>query len=248
MREALGLFNKILLGSPGWPCSFQHIVSGFQLAPVGVPLAAVLGSLLVGVAVTVVAAVLPALRAARIALLTPLLSRRVVAVVGRLFSWSLPGRPGRLNSGRNPRRTAITAAALMVGVALVTGVTVVMQSAKTSLSAQTEDTIKAQVVIGGDQNGPRPPTFDGSVLAATAALPGVRSVAGLWHDQALVDGKPTSVSATDDLARLSDAYGAAGLSTLTGSQIAVGTREAAEHGWTVGSGVRVRLSRGEARE
>ena len=285
--------------------AFQHFAGGLQLASVGVPMAAVVSSLLVGVVVTVVAAVLPALRASRIApiaamqevatpdrpltritvtgavvgaagattlglglyatssltliltgvllsfvgvaLLTPLLSRPVVAALGRLFSWSLPGRLGRLNSGRNPRRTAITAAALMVGIALVTGVTVVMQSAKTSLSAQAENTIKAQVVIGGDQNGPRPPTFDRAVLAQAAKVPGVRSVAGLWNDQALVDGKLTYVTATDDLTRLSDAYGGNRTSPLTATQMAVSTQEAAEHHWTVGNAVRVQLSRGEAR-
>ncbi len=131
----------------------------------------------------------------------------MVSVLGRIFSWSVPGKLGRLNSGRNPRRTAITAAALMVGIALVTGVTVVMDSAKTSLAAQAEDTVKAQVVIGGDQNGPRPPTFDPAVLAKARDIPGVRDAAGLWNDQARIDGKRTYVNATDDLARLADAYG-----------------------------------------
>ena len=45
-----------------------------------------------------------------VALLTPLVSRPVVSLLGRIFSWSVPGKLGRLNSGRNPRRTAITAA------------------------------------------------------------------------------------------------------------------------------------------
>ena len=39
-----------------------------------------------------------------VALLTPLVARPVVSVLGRLFSWSVPGKLGRLNSGRNPRR------------------------------------------------------------------------------------------------------------------------------------------------
>ena len=64
----------------------------------------------------------------------------MVSLLGRLFSWSVPGKLGRLNSGRNPRRTAITAAALMVGIALVTGVNVVLDSAKESLPAQAADT------------------------------------------------------------------------------------------------------------
>ena len=52
----------------------------------------------------------------------------------------MPGKLGRLNSGRNPRRTAITAAALMVGIALVTGVTVIFVSAKGSITALAQDT------------------------------------------------------------------------------------------------------------
>jgi putative ABC transport system permease protein len=277
---------------------------GLELAPVGVPLAAILSSLIVGVVVTVVAAVLPALRASRIApvaamqevatpdrpltrvsvtgaavgaagattlaiglyatsslwlilggvlvtfvgvaLLTPLVSRPVVGALGRLFSWSVPGKLGRLNSGRNPRRTAITAAALMVGIALVTGVTVVMNSAKTSLAAQAEDTVKAQVVIGGDQNGPRPPTFDQAVLAEAREIPGVRNAAGLWNDQARIDGKLTYVNATDDLARLADAYGGPVLPTLRPDQIAISTQQATEHGWSVGSTLDVQLARGDA--
>jgi putative ABC transport system permease protein len=181
-----------------------------------------------------------------IALLTPLVSRPVVSVLGRLFSWSLPGRLGRLNSGRNPRRTAITAAALMVGIALVTGVTVVMDSAKTSLSQQAEDTIKAQVVISGEQSGPRPPSFDPAVLDRASAIPGVRAAAGLWNDQAVVDGERTYVNATDDLARLADAYGAApatgALTTLKPDQSAVST----QRGWPLGTRLTVQLARGEA--
>jgi putative ABC transport system permease protein len=275
---------------------------GLDLAPVGVPPAAIISSLVVGVVVTVVAAVLPALRASRIApvaamqevatpdrpltritvvgavigaagattlglglyatssllliltgvlvtfvgvaLLTPLISKPVVSGLGRLFSWSVPGRLGRLNSGRNPRRTAITAAALMVGIALVTGVTVVMQSAKSSLSAQAEDTIKAQVVIGGDQNGPRAPSFDPAVLKEAGEVSGVRGAAGLWNDQALVDGRLTYVNATGDLARLADVYGGPALPTLTADQIAVSTQEATAHHWSVGSSIEVQLARG----
>jgi len=278
---------------------------GLDLAPVGVPPAAIISAFVVGVIVTVVAAVLPALRASRIppvaamqdvatpdrpltrlsvagalvgaagaaalgtglyggtdatlwlilggvlvtfvgiALLTPLVSRPVVSVLGRLFSWSLPGRLGRLNSGRNPRRTAITAAALMVGIALVTGVTVVMDSAKVSLSQQAEDTIKAQVIISGEQSGPRPPSFDPAVIQRAEAIPGVRAAAGLWNDQAVIDGKREYVTATDDLARLTDAYGATAatgtLATLKPDQIAVSTQQ----GWPLGSRLTVQLSRGE---
>ncbi|MFI7603133.1 ABC transporter permease [Actinoplanes sp. NPDC049681] len=277
---------------------------GLELASIAVPPAAVISAFVVGVVVTVIAAVLPALRASRIApvaamqdvatpdrpltklsvaggvvtaagaaalgvglfgdgglwlilggvlvsfvgvaLLTPLISRPVVALLGRLFSWSLPGRLGRLNSGRNPRRTAITAAALMVGIALVTGVTVVMDSAKSSLKAEAARVLKAQIMISGDQNGPRPPTYDPAVVRRAAQIPGVRAAAGLWNDQVLIDGEKQWVDATDDLAALAQTYGgSATLAALKDDQIAVSAPEAAKHGWQAGSTVTVQASRGE---
>ncbi|MET8150131.1 ABC transporter permease [Actinoplanes sp. NPDC049668] len=283
---------------------------GLELAPLGVPLEAIISSFVVGVLVTVVAAVLPALRASRIspvaamqdvatpdrpltkisiaggvvtaagatalgiglfgdvgdatlwtilggvlvsfigiALLTPLISRPVVSVIGRLFSWSLPGRLGRLNSGRNPRRTAITAAALMVGIALVTGVTVVMDSAKSSLQAMAATVLKAEVIISGDDNGPRPATYDPAVLRQAAAIPGVRAAAGLWSDQVLVNGEKQWVDATDDLAGLSEAYGdGATLTTLRDDQVVVSAAEASEHGWQVGTRLTIQASRGDPHE
>ncbi|GAA0502176.1 membrane protein [Paractinoplanes deccanensis] len=209
--------------------------AGAALLGVGLYGAGSLTLILAGVLVTFVG----------VALLTPLISKPVVALLGRLFSWSVPGRLGRLNSGRNPRRTAITAAALMVGIALVTGVTVVMDSAKSSLAAQAEDTIKAQIVVSGEQTGPRPPSFDEGVLTRARQLTGVRTVAGVWNDQAVIDGERTYVNATDDLAKLADAYGTPGLTTLRGDQMAVSSEVLQERGWTVGSVHEVQLPRGE---
>jgi putative ABC transport system permease protein len=262
LAAGLGLAAGVGVGA-GLAYLFSSFVGGLALAPLAVPLTAVIASLLVGVLVTVVAAVLPALRASRIPpvaamqeVATPDRPLTRITVAGALIGAAgaatlgvglyANGRLGRLNSGRNPRRTAITAAALMVGIALVTGVTVVMDSAKTSLSQQAEDTIKAQVVISGEQSGPRPPSFDPAVLDRASAIPGVRAAAGLWNDQAVVDGERTYVNATDDLARLADAYGAApatgALTTLKPDQIAVST----QRGWPLGTRLTVQLARGEA--
>ncbi|MCO8270085.1 FtsX-like permease family protein [Actinoplanes sp. TRM 88003] len=180
-----------------------------------------------------------------VALLTPLISKPVVGALGRLFSWSVPGRLGRLNSGRNPRRTAITAAALMVGIALVTGVTVVIGSVKQSIATTAETTVKAEIVIGGDQNGPRPPVFDEAVLARAAAIPGVRAVGGVWNEQVLLDGERDYVTATDNLAKLADAFGSPPLPALKSDQMAVSTEVAAERGWAVGTVVKAQMPRGE---
>ncbi|PSK67439.1 ABC transporter permease YtrF [Micromonospora sp. MH33] len=291
---------------------FGKLAGGLTLAGLGVPPAAVIGAFAVGLVITVVAALLPALRASRIppiaamqdvatpdrpltkvtvggsvvtaigagllflglgghaggntlatilggvlfafigvALLTPLISRPVVALLGTIFAWSVPGKLGRLNSGRNPRRTAITAAALMVGIALVTGVTVILDSAKGSISALAEDTIKAELVISGAQAGPRPATFDPAVLEKAAGIPGVRLVDGEYGDMATVNGERTWVAASSDVAALERIFGAkanAGdISRLGPDQMLVASDTAKSRNLSVGSTVTVQLSRGEAR-
>ncbi|SDY97678.1 putative ABC transport system permease protein [Micromonospora pattaloongensis] len=289
---------------------FGQFGGGLELAPIGVPVAAVVSAFVVGVLVTVVAATLPALRASRIppiaamqdvatpdrpltrltvagaavaavggallalglsgnagdntlwtilggvlvsfvgvALLTPLISKPVVALLGRIFSWSVPGKLGRLNSGRNPRRTAITAAALMVGIALVTGVTVILNSAKSSLTALAEETIQAELVISGAQTGPRLPSFDPAVLDRAAALPGVRVVAGLYGDMAMVGGERTYVTATSDVSALRGIYKATptsgSIDRIGPRQLLVDAKTARERGVAVGSTLLVQLTRGE---
>ncbi|WCN84410.1 ABC transporter permease [Micromonospora sp. LH3U1] len=291
---------------------FGKLAGGLTLAGIGVPAAAVIGSFAVGLIITVVAALLPALRASRIppiaamqdvatpdrpltkvtvagsvvtgigavllflglsgnaggqtlatilggvlfafigvALLTPLISRPVVNLLGAIFSWSVPGKLGRLNSGRNPRRTAITAAALMVGIALVTGVTVILDSAKGSISALAQDTIKAELVISGQQGGPRPPSFDPGVLDQAKALPGVQLVDGEYGDMAKVDGTSTWVAASSDIASLRQIFGAkatAGdIDRLGPTQMLASSDTATSRGWSVGSTVKVQLTRGEER-
>ncbi|MFI7650120.1 ABC transporter permease [Micromonospora sp. NPDC049460] len=291
---------------------FSTFAGGLTLAGVGVPLSAVIGAFAVGLVITVVAALLPALRASRIppiaamqdvanpdrpltkvtvaggivtavgagllalgltgnaggntlatilggvlfafigvALLTPLISRPVVSLLGAIFAWSVPGKLGRLNSGRNPRRTAITAAALMVGIALVTGVTVILDSAKSSISALTQDTLKAELVISGAQSGPRPPSFDSGVLEKAAAIPGVRLADGEYGDMAVVGGKRTWVGASSDVAALRTIFGAeataGNIDRLAPDEMLVSSDTAESRGLSVGSQVPVQLARGEAR-
>ncbi|MEU1812846.1 ABC transporter permease [Micromonospora aurantiaca (nom. illeg.)] len=291
---------------------FGQLAGGLTLAGLGVPASAVIGAFAVGMLITVIAALLPAVRASRIppiaamqdvatpdrpltkitiggavvtgigavllflglgghagdstlatilggvlfafigvALLTPIISRPVVSLLGAMFSWSVPGKLGRLNSGRNPRRTAITAAALMVGIALVTGVTVILDSAKGSIGALAEDTIKAELVISGASSGPRPASFDPAVLEKAAAIPGVQLVDGEYGDMAVVGGERTWVAVSSNMAALQQIFGAkatAGdISKLAPDQMLLSSDTAKARNLTVGSTVPVQLARGDAR-
>src|SRR5690606_34150073 len=184
-----------------------------------------------------------------VALLTPLIARPVVSLLGRPFSWSVPGKLGRLNSGRNPRRTAITAAALMVGVALVTGFGVVLASAKESMGELATETMDADLVISGDYAGPRPPTFDPAVLDRAAALPGVAQLSAVAVDLAEVNGQQGYVTAIYDLAAARDMFHleptAGSLEPLAPGELVLDARTADEYGLTLRDTVQVQLSRGE---
>jgi putative ABC transport system permease protein len=184
-----------------------------------------------------------------VALLTPLVARPVASLIGRLFAWSVPGKLGQRNSARNPRRTAITAAALMVGVALVAGVGVLLSSAKVSLEQLAGDAVAAELIISGEQTGPRPPTFDPGVLSEVNELPGVAVAAGVYQDTASVNGQRTFLGASNDLAALREVLGLVTtdgtIDTLSPRQLVVDDEGAEEFGLAVGDRVEIQLSRGE---
>ncbi|WP_367324828.1 ABC transporter permease [Streptomyces sp. HUAS ZL42] len=79
----------------------------------------------------------------------PLLVRPVIRVLGAAFP-ALFGSVGRMslrNALRNPRRTGATAAALMVGLALVGGMSVASASMSKSFDEQIDKTLGADFVI-----------------------------------------------------------------------------------------------------
>src|SRR5205085_2417205 len=91
-----------------------------------------------------------------VAVLSPLAARPVSSVLGApLVAISkISGKLGRENAKRNPKRTASTAAALMIGLALVTLFTVFASSLKASANAAVERSLKADYIVNT-------PTFSG---------------------------------------------------------------------------------------
>jgi len=179
-----------------------------------------------------------------VALLTPLISKPVVAVVGGLLSWSMPGTLGRRNSARNPRRTAITAAALMVGIALITGVSIVLTSATASITKVADTQISADLIIGGDSG-----SFAPEVLDKVKATPGVESAFGFQGDTALVDGEREYLLAATDYPAMQRLFGLKAVEgsfgAVTGRTLAVGEDTARERNLHVGRTVTVQLAKGE---
>lgn len=79
----------------------------------------------------------------------PLLVRPVIRVLGAAFPalFGSVGRMSQRNALRNPRRTGATAAALMVGLALVGGMSVASASMSRSFDEQIDRTLGADFVI-----------------------------------------------------------------------------------------------------
>ncbi|MGC0415972.1 FtsX-like permease family protein [Embleya sp. AB8] len=146
-------------------------------------------ALLVPVALGAVAggmqALIPALACSLAAcvVLGPILVRRLLPVL----TSALPagaGAMGRLaarNAARDPRRTASTAAALMIGVAVVCAMSVTGASMVASQSALADRMLGADLVIAGagkDLAGNAgDASFTDEVAAAVRAVPGVAAVA-----------------------------------------------------------------------
>ncbi|MBS1883203.1 MAG: ABC transporter permease [Actinobacteria bacterium] len=111
-----------------------------------------------------------------VSLFSPALVRPLADVVGRPLELlrRLTGRLARENSKRNPGRTAVTAAALMIALALVTFITVFAAGLKSSVAQVIDENFSGGLVIENtDGFGPIPA---GAAVAA-AKVPGVKSVA-----------------------------------------------------------------------
>ncbi len=84
-----------------------------------------------------------------VALLSPRLVRPIASLVGRPLERfrGVSGRLARENAVRNPGRTAATAAALMIGLALVSFVAIFASGLSSSITAAFDKTIKADLIL-----------------------------------------------------------------------------------------------------
>ena len=112
-------------------------------------------------------------------LVGPLLAGRSIRAIGR-FLPSFKGVTGRLateNAARSPRRTSATAAALIIGVALIGFVTVFAESAKASVEAEVNRGLEADLVVQPESGGFNFFGFSPTVADTVASVDGVDQVA-----------------------------------------------------------------------
>jgi putative ABC transport system permease protein len=116
-----------------------------------------------------------------VGMLAPVVARPMASAIGRPMARVLgvSGRLGRENSMRSPRRTAQTAAALMVGLALVSTMAVFGASLSRSATSSIDDAISAQYIVtstsaGGNGN------FSAAVGPVAAKVSGAKAVSTVY--------------------------------------------------------------------
>ncbi|MGW4564170.1 ABC transporter permease, partial [Streptomyces sp. NPDC004561] len=180
--------------------------------------------------------------------------RPVIRVLGAAFPalFGPVGRMSQRNALRNPRRTGATAAALMVGLALVGGMSVASASMSASFDRQIDKTLGADFIVQSANFTP----FTKEVADRAAATPG----AGLVVPQRLTrvavrlpDGSRVETGVTgygprlDDVVHMTYAQGSPA-AALADGHLAMDATFAEDHGVRVGSALPVEFPGGRRAE
>jgi putative ABC transport system permease protein len=168
----------------------------------------------------------------------PVLTRPVLRVLGGSGEHlGTTGRLARGNSMRTPRRTWTTAAALTVGLALVSSVAVMAASLKASMSDAIENTLTADLVVtpSNSMTGGTLPTI---IAEQVAELPEVAAVSPVRYGLAQVDDERAVVLSVDattwDQVAVTTVTEGSFPSIASVGTVAVDTELAAEAGYAVG--------------
>jgi putative ABC transport system permease protein len=180
-----------------------------------------------------------------VAILSPLIARPLARLIGWPFAkaFRLPGTLARENAMRNPRRTASTAAALMIGLALVTFVSIFAASIKASTTETLDRTIAADYILMNDTFTP----FSPDLATRLADQPELAAVVGVRLGAFKLDGATKQLIGIDPAAydRVVKTEVVSGsIADLQSGGLAVKEDVAEANGWTVGERVALQFPRG----
>ncbi|MGH9172279.1 MAG: ABC transporter permease [Acidimicrobiales bacterium] len=171
-------------------------------------------------------------------MLAPVVARPISSVLGRPLQGMLgiSGRLGRENSMRSPRRTAQTASALMVGLALISTMAVFGASLSKSATAAVDGAVNANYIVSPSGGGEG---FSATVAGAAARVAGVTAVSSIYTGAFDVgNGRQTLTGVSPD--KLADTLtlhttAGAGATALGGGEVLVDTTTASSDHLHVGS-------------
>lgn len=216
------------------------LVAGLGAMTAGAAVGGGSGSQFVGLGV--VAALVGAI------VVSPALAGPMVRILGFAFP-RMFGTVGSLavqNAERQPRRTAATASALMIGLALVSALTIFATSAKSSITVVIDSVVGADFLVTNQTQRP----FGEEVAQAVAAVPGVAIVSPVKLVPSLVQEQPTALVGVDpatfgDVVNLEFTSGSLGSLADRGAMV-VDAQTATDNGLIVGEPVTARFAAGTA--
>lgn len=177
--------------------------------------------------------------------LSPALAQVFLRTVGAALPrlWGRTGHLARENALRNPRRTAATASALMIGLALVTGFGVLGASTNASVDKLVSQGMRADYVVSTAVGLP----FTPEVAAEVAEVDGVATVMQQRFGPVQVDGEQVFLTAVDAGAldqTVTLEYVTGSTSGLQDEGLLVDQTVADSRGWAVGDDVQALLPNG----
>jgi putative ABC transport system permease protein len=179
-----------------------------------------------------------------VAVLSPLVARPFARLAGTPLPRisGVAGKLGRENAMRNPNRTASTAAALMIGLGLVSFVSIFAASIKTSTNQILEQTLKADYIVTSTQfTG-----FSQDVAARLASNPAFVAVEEFRQGIFGYKGRAQQIQGVDPT-KLNDVMQvkmqSGDVSALTDGTIMVYKETATSNGWKLGDTVPAEFAR-----
>lgn len=131
-----------------------------------------------------------------VSMLSALFAGVVSSILGRPVE-AMKGVTGRLardNASRNPQRTAATATALMIGLALITGVAVLTASLLATFDELLDEALTADLFVFEENQGL---PFSAAAVDQLAMLDEVEAVSGFANIDTKINGEVEAVAAFD---------------------------------------------------
>ncbi|GAA2406709.1 FtsX-like permease family protein [Streptomyces coeruleofuscus] len=177
-------------------------------------------------------------------ILTPLLSRPLIAAAAPVLrAFGISGKLARQNSVRNPRRTAATASALMIGLTLITGMTVMAGSLQQAIEKMASSSIKADYVVSMANGNPLSPDVEKKLERTD----GVTATSPMLNAVSRIDGRTEYLTGVNGAAigELAGPKVDTGSFKVGGTRIVVDSETAKSYGWKAGSAFTVSFEDGK---
>lgn len=179
-----------------------------------------------------------------VALLSPILGRPVLHVLGLGYrkTYGMVGNLATENSLRNPRRTAATASALMIGLTLVTMMSILGASINKSIDVGVTKEFTSDYLVSNAVGEP----FSATIGQKIAKIDGVGATAAVQSTVFKIKGSTVFATAVDatEINRIYQLKYLHGVKTLAAGQIALTEDTASKYGVKVGDSLTLKFASG----